>query len=162
MQRQRTPGWITTSVGLVIAAVLAGCGAYTKHDFAAQADAICVSAVRQVRVLAPPSFTGSAAQRSHALAAYLNRATAIVAAETSQLRAIQRPQQNTPQHAVLARYLAAMTGTVSAYRELATAVQSGDPHEVAKAQAALAADPVASLAAAYGLRSCATPGATYR
>ncbi len=162
MHSHRSPGWVRVAAALSLAAGLAGCGSYTKHDFTAQADAICISAVRQIRALTPPAFSGSAVQRDHALATYLNHATGIVASETAELRAIRRPQQDALQRAALARYLAAMTGTVSAYRELASAVESGDQHAVTKAQSELASDRVAALASAYGLRSCATPGATYR
>jgi hypothetical protein len=162
VRSRRCPHWITAAAGLALVAVLAGCGSYTKHDFTTQADAICVSAVRQIRALSPPAFAGSAAQRRRALASYLDRAAGLVASETSQLRAIRRPAQDATKRAALARYLAAMTDTVSDYRELAAALQRGDLRAAAAAQSVLATDPVASLAAAYGLRSCATPGATYR
>lgn len=158
----RPPSLIGLASALALAVSLAGCGSYTTRDFAAQADAVCVSAVRQIRALAPPAFTGSAAQRRRDLAAYLNRASGIAASETAQLRAIRRPAQDARRRAGLARYLAAMEGTVSAYRTLATAVRAGNQRAVVAAESALAADPVGSLAAAYGLRSCATPGATIR
>lgn len=155
--------WIpVATVALLVAVVLAGCGSETKSDFVAQANAICASAVRAIRTVAAPSSGGSPSQQHHAFADYLNHAARIVTDETAQLRRLRRPQQNEPERATLTRYLAAMAGTVAGYRALASAVQSGDRQAVAQAESALAADPVASLAASYGLRSCATPGATDR
>jgi hypothetical protein len=161
--RNSSSRWIPAAAAAFTAvAVIAGCGAQTKTDFVAQADAICASAVRELRSVVPPSSAGTPSQQRKAFADYLSHAALIVQAETAQLRAIRRPQQDGLQRAALAHYLAAMTRTVSGYQALASAAQSGNQRAIAAAESVLAADPVASLAAAYGLRSCATPGATIR
>jgi hypothetical protein len=146
---------------VVLAALLGGCGSsYTKQDFVARADAICTNAVRQTRSIAPPSFSRSSARQLSALADYLAAVLPIVQSEAAQLRALRRPTHNAPAAATLDRYLAAVGQAASDYRDLATAAKRGDAQGVSNAEAALRASPVASLAAGYGLRACASPGAT--
>ena len=49
---------------------------------------------------------------------------------------------------------------VAEYRRLAAAAKLGDAQGVANAEAKLQANPVAALAAQYGLHDCGTPGGT--
>jgi hypothetical protein len=146
---------------LTLTALLAGCaGSYTKRDFVARADAICASAVRQTRSIAPPSLTSSAAHQMRALAGYLAEVSPVVRSEAAQLRALRRPTEDGRARATLARYLGALARAAGDYTALAASARRGELQGVASAEAALRASPVASLAARYGLRSCATPGAT--
>ncbi len=145
---------------LMLAALVAGCGADTKGDFVARANAICASTVRETRSIAPPSFTHSKAQQLRALAGYLASVLPVVQSEATQLHALRRPTEVAHDRAALARYLSAVTQVLGDYRELAAAAKRGDARGVASAEAALRASPVTSLAAAYGLRSCGSPGAT--
>jgi hypothetical protein len=147
---------------LTLTTLVAGCGgsSYTRRDFVARADAICTSAVRQTRSIAPPSFTRPAARQLSALADYLAAVLPVVQSEAAQLRALRRPTHDAPAGATLGRYLAAVAQAASDYRALAAAAKRGDAQGVASAEAALRASPVASLAAGYGLRSCGVPGAT--
>jgi hypothetical protein len=147
---------------LALAALLAGCGggSYAKPDFVARADAICTSAVRQTRSIAPPSFTRPAARQLSALARYLAAVLPIVQSEAAQLRALRRPTQDAAARATLTQYLAAVARAAGDYRALTAAAQRGDAQGVSNAEAALRTSPVASLATSYGLRSCGVPGAT--
>jgi hypothetical protein len=145
---------------LTLAALLAACGSYTKHDFTAAADAICASTVRETRTIAPPSFAGSESQRLSALSVYVAQVLPIVRSEVTKLRALRRPNANTRDHAALLSYLDAVAQSVEDYRALGAAARRGDPQGVTSAEAALGAGRVASLAASYGLRSCGAPGAT--
>jgi hypothetical protein len=136
---------------LALAVVLAGCGGgYTKSDFVARADAICASALRQTRSIPPGADLGG----------YLAAVLAVVQSEATQLRALRRPPDTAGDRATLEQYFAALGQTVSDYRQLAAAAQSGDQQIVASAEASLAASPLESLAARYGLRSCGAPTAT--
>jgi hypothetical protein len=146
-------------IALTLATVLAlsGCGhSYTKRDFVARADAICASAVRAVRQVPPPRFA-SPRERLPELARYLARALPILQAESARLRALGRPPD---QRALLARYLDELSHSVARYRALLTDAQRGDARALAADEAALRASPLPALAARYGLRSCAGPGAT--
>jgi len=146
---------------LTLTALLAGCASsYTKRDFVARADAICASAVRETRSIAPPSFTHAAAQQLSALADYLAQVVPIVQSETTQLRALRRPTEDAPARATLARYLGALGQAAGEYGELAEAAKRGDAQGVASAEAALRASPAAALATSAGLHSCGIPGAT--
>jgi len=143
------------------AALLAGCGSYTKRDLVAQANAICASTVRATRALAPPAFAGSStAGELHALADYLARALPLLRSEARQLQALRQPTEGRRQAAALRRYVAAMAASVSGFAALQAAAARDDAAGVASAERALSADPVASLAAASGLKSCGNPGAT--
>ncbi len=141
-------------------AVLVGCGSYTKHDFIARADAICASTVRQTRLIPPPSFTSSPAQRLRALAGYVTKVLPLVRTEATQLRALRRPSQSATEQASLTSFVAAFGEVVGDYERLATATSAGDRAGVARAEASLTASPVAALAARYGLRSCAAASST--
>jgi hypothetical protein len=142
---------------IALVALLAGCGgSYTKGDFIARADAICASAVRQTRSIAPVS----APQSLNALAQYVSQVSPVVQSEVSQLRALRRPGGGARDRAALTAYLAASAQVAGYWRELGAAATRGDAQGVASAEAALRATPVASLAAGYGLHSCGTPGAT--
>jgi hypothetical protein len=113
--------------------------------------------VTKTRSIAPPSFTRSPAQRLSALGGYLAVVLPIEQSEANQIRALRRPTEDA--HA-LTRYLAALTTSVNEYAGLTAAAKRGDAQAVASAEAALRANPVASLATGYGLRSCGTPEAT--
>ena len=151
------------TLGVVLAgsALVAGCGgSYTKRDFVARADAICASALRQLRSIPPPSSSPSAAPPAGAPAGYLATVLAVEQSQYRQLRALRRPAQDNVGRAKLTRWLASLTRVVEDYRELATAAQRGNAEGVSSAEAALRASPVGSLAASYGLSSCASPGPT--
>jgi hypothetical protein len=141
--------------------LLAGCGSYTKQDFIARADAICVNSVRATRLIAPPTFTTAKAQQLRALAAYTAAVLPIVQTETDQLRALRRPRGTATETSRLTGFLAAFTNVAADYRALETAAAAADSRGVARAEASLTASPVHSLASAYGLHSCGTAGATY-
>ena len=139
-----------------LAALLAGCGSkYAKSDFVARADGICTNAVREIRSLNPPSSTSG--QELRALSQYLAKLLPIVQSEASQIRALKRPSGD---QATLDRYLSAQAEVVAEYRRLAAAAKLGDAQGVANAEAKLQANPVAALAAQYGLHDCGTPGGT--
>jgi hypothetical protein len=141
---------------LSLAALLAGCGSkYTTGDFAARADGICTNAVREIRSLTPP--TASSGQELRTLSQYLGKLLPIVESEASQIRALRRPDGD---QATLERYLSAQADVVAQYRRLAAAAKRGDAQGVASAEAKLQANPIATLAAQYGLHDCGTPGGT--
>ncbi len=148
------------TAGLLVLALIAGCGSYTKHDFIARADAICASTVRQTRLIPPPSFTRVPAERLHAVAGYVSQVLPLVRAEAAQLRDVRKPTQGAADRATLGSFLAAFGQVLASYQSLATAASAGDAASVARAEASLSASPVAALAARYGLRSCGTPGGT--
>jgi hypothetical protein len=136
-----------------LAVVLGGCGgSYTKHDFIASADAICASTVRATRALAPP-----ASAQLGPFGRYLAKLVPILQDENRQIDALRRP---TGGRAPLRRYLDALRESVVEFRALEAAAKAGNPESLARAQEALRSNPVTSLAANYGLRSCAAPGAT--
>jgi hypothetical protein len=139
-------------VVLALAAAVAGCGgsSYSKRDFLARANAICASALRQTRSIAPGT----------ALATYLSAYVPVLESEETQLRALRRPPGTAHDRATLNQYYAALSQTVAEYRQLAAAVKSGDDQAVTNAEAALGASPVFALATSYGLSSCGTPGST--
>jgi hypothetical protein len=151
---------------LLIAALLGGCGSYSKADFVARADAICTSATRQERSLGPPNFSGTATVRTRSLAAYLDREAAIVTSEAKQIARLQRPSGRRRSRAALNAYLRALATAAADFRRLAAVAGSPPRPAVARrvsaAEATLATDPVATLAAAYGMLACAGPGATIR
>jgi hypothetical protein len=150
----------TVAGGLALIVLAGGCGGgYTKRDFIARADAICASTVRQLRSIPAPSF-GQSATGHDALAGYLAAALPLVQSESRQLHALPRPPQKAADRSVLTSWLGAVAQVVEDYRQFEAAAQRGDAQRVASAEAALRASPVASLAASYGLSSCATPGAT--
>jgi len=143
-------------VAISLAALLAGCGSkYTKSDFAARADGICINAVREIRSLNLPSAT--AGQGLHSLSQYLAKVLPIVQSEASQIRALKRPSGD---QAALDRYLSAQAEVVAEYRQLAAAAKRGDAQGVASAEAKLQASPIATLASQYGLHDCGTPVGT--
>jgi hypothetical protein len=132
-------------------ALIAGCGSsYTKSDFIARADAICASALRQTRSIAPTTALGE----------YVAAVVPIVQSEATELRALKSPPQDARDEAALAKYFGALTQEVENYRKLGAAAKRGDGQGVTNAEAALRASPAASLATGYGLRACGTPGAT--
>ena len=137
---------------LGLCALLGACGgsSYTKRDFIARADAICASALRQTRSISPGTN----------LAVYLAAVLPVVKSEADQLGALRRPPGTARDRSTLAQYLAAMRQSVGNYRQLAGAAQRGDQEAVASAEASLASSPLESLAASYGLTSCASPTAT--
>jgi hypothetical protein len=84
----------------------------------------------------------------------------IVQSEASQIRALKRPSGTAQDKTALERYLGALTKSASSYRDLGDAAKRGDAAGVASAEAALRVNPVASLATAYGLRTCGAAGGT--
>jgi hypothetical protein len=150
-----------TAALLALAALLGACGdSYAKSDFVAQANAICASAVREARGIQPPTFAGSETERARALAPYLAKVLPVAQSELDRIRDLKRPPGTDREQALLDRYIRALAQAVSGYRDLLAAARRGDAQGVAAAQAALRANPVAALAARYGLRSCGVPGAT--
>ena len=140
---------------LSVVTLLAGCGSkYTKSDFAARADGICTNAVRDIRSLPAP---GAAGGDVHALSQYLAKLLPIVQSEATQIRALKRPGGD---QTTLNRYLTAQAAAVTEYNRLAAAAKRGDAQAVADAEAKLQANPVATLAAQYGLHDCGNPGGT--
>ena len=154
------PARLAALLALLAALALAGCGGYSKSHFVARADAICASALRQLRSIPPPSFGQSAAQQRVALAGYLAAVVPVLQSQSSELHALPRPAQGAGSRAALTRWLAALDQAVRDYGRLQAAAQHGDAQGVADSEATLRASPVASLAAGYGLSACATPSAT--
>jgi len=142
---------------VTFAVLLAGCGgsSYTKSDFVARADGICTNTLRQTRALAPP-----AASSGVALSAYLGKLVPLVESEANQLRALKRPADSARDRDTLTAYFAALDQVVGAYRRLEAAATRGDDQTMADVEAALNANPVASLATSYGLKTCGTPEST--
>lgn len=138
--------------------VVAGCGsAATKQDVIARADAICASTLHDVRAVAPPAVVGASHAAMAAFASYLDRVLAIVETEAAQLRKLPRPQ---PDRGLLERYVESVARLAGDYRALAAAARAADAGGVANAEAALRASDAPALAAAYGLRTCASSGTT--
>jgi hypothetical protein len=149
---------LATAVALAAVSVgLAACGSsYTKQNFVDRANGICTDALAQTRAIAP---TG-APESNRALAAYLRRVLPIVQQEASQLRALRRPPGSDADNAALDRYLSALDGEVAATKRLRDAAARGDGDGVSAAENDLQSSEAASLAARYGLKSCASPGST--
>jgi hypothetical protein len=145
---------------LALAAVavgLAGCGSsYTKQDFVARANGICTDTLGQTRAIAP----AGAPQSNRALAAYLRQVLPILQQEATQLRALRRPSGSDADKASLDRYFSALDGQVAATKRLRDAAARNDGDGVSAAESDLQASQAASLAARYGLKSCAAPGST--
>lgn len=152
------PSFRPLAVGLAAVTLgLAACGgSYTKQDFVARANGICTNAVAQTRAIAP---TG-APQSNRALAAYLRQVLPIVQHEAGQLRALRRPAGSEADKAALDRYLSALDAEVAATRRLRDAAARGDGDGVSAAEGDLQSNQAASLAAKFGLKSCAMPGST--
>jgi hypothetical protein len=144
---------------LVLAALVAGCGSasYTRHDFVAQANAICAGALRKTRSIVP---TQSGGGQLAVLSGYLKHAVPIVRSEANQLHALKRPPGSDGERALLASYFQELDKTVASYTSLAAAAKRRDAQAAANAEAALRASRATSLATRYGLRSCGTPTAT--
>lgn len=134
---------------------VAACGGHqaTKSDVIARADAICASALQDLRAADPAGGQASL----HELADQLKRGLPIVEQEASALRALPRPATDRD---LLNRFIAAMTSSVASYRLLATAAERGDNAGVDQGLAALQANPASTLAAQYGIRECASAGTT--
>ena len=148
-------------VAIALAGLLAGCGgALTKRDFSARADAICATTLRQIRAVPPPSFSGGSAQRLSSMAGYLSRVEPLVKSEAAQIRHLPRPGGSDRQRQALARYLSALTLAADEYGAMAVASRRHAANAVAEAETALAANPLTSLAAGYGLGSCTGAGPT--
>lgn len=154
LRRAPSPGCAAVSV-TVLAMLLSGCGSYTKHDFVTSANAICASAVRQVRVVPPPASTGIADT-----AGYLAKVLPIVQSEDRQIHALRHPSQSAREQAALRQYLSALSSFTADFARFAQAARSDDRDALANAEAALRASPLAARAASYGLSSCGTPGPT--
>ncbi len=138
---------------VVVAAVaVSGCGSagYTQRDFIVRANAICASALRETRSIAPGT----------ALPSYLTAFVPVLESEQSQLRALRRPPATAREGAILRQYFSALSQTVAEYRQLAAAARSGEEQAVTDAEAALSASPVDALATHYGMSACGTPGST--
>jgi hypothetical protein len=148
------------AVGLAL--VLAGCGShYTKLDFVKRADSICLSTIRAVSSLTPPSSTGAIALQQVSLSRYLERVSGLVGAEARRLAALPKPTGSAADAELLQRWLAAARASVSGIRLLASVTAGGDPDLVDGASRALRAVPVVGLASRYGVTACAAHGAFY-
>jgi hypothetical protein len=154
MARLCTRRLATLAAALAAALALVACGssAPTKQDLIARANAICSSALRDVRSAPAPAGAQSSLP---ALSGYLQRVLPIVQKEVSDLRGLPRPAED---RALLDRYITAVTSSGSQYRALAAAAARGDRDGVDQALAALQANPDQALAQRYGLSQCA--GAT--
>jgi hypothetical protein len=142
----------------IVAGTLGGCGSSgeSKSDFVARANAICETAVRDVRNVTLPSASGGGTSLS-ALARYLHTVTPVVEGEVTQLRALPRPAAD---RALLDRYLNALASSAAQYRVLDGAARLADRAALAGAIGALRASPAAQLAARYGLAECAGSAGT--
>ena len=145
----------TTAIALVL--VLAGCGSHavTKQDFIARADAICASAIRGERNVAASAGGGAVSLR--ALARYLGAVVPIVNSEVAQLRKLPQPGAD---RGLLGQYLVAAQAAAGDYASLASSARAGERTAVNLKSAALQSSPAASLAARYGLTTCAGATAT--
>ena len=76
------------------------------------------------------------------------------------MRALQRPPGSDADKAALDRYLSALDGQVAATKRLRDAAARNDGDGVSAAETDLQSSQAASLAARYGLKSCAAPGST--
>jgi hypothetical protein len=146
----RAASGVLTALGAAL--VIAGCGGHTatKKDVIARGNAICSEAIRSVRSVLPPA--GAAG-----LAAYMKSVLPVVEKEVSDTKELPRPSQD---HAILDRYVAAVTAVGAQYHALATAAQSHDAGGVSQALAALRTSPAAALAKRYGLSQCGTTSGT--
>jgi hypothetical protein len=150
--------FVTASVGVL----LAGCGSsYTKADFVHRANGICLSTTRAERLLTPPEFSGTDAQKQQSVSAYLARVSGLVRTEAGRLRALPTPPGRPPELKLLNRWLAAVRASASGLQVLGAAEKGGNRGAITAATAALAALPVVTLASRYGAKDCAGPGATY-
>jgi hypothetical protein len=140
----------TTALLAVTAAVVAGCGSYTKKDYVSQADGICIAALHRFRTL--PARGG--------VASYLRSALPILSGEIRQLRSLRRPAQSARSRAAQERWLAALSRSGDLFATLARVAAAGDLRGVSSTERMLAGEPVAALAAAYGVGACGTPGPT--
>jgi hypothetical protein len=142
----------------IVAGTLGGCGSSgeSKSDFVARANAICETAVRDVRDVTLPSASGGGTSPS-ALSRYLHTVTPVVEGEVKQLRALPRPAAD---RALLDRYLNALASSAAQYRVLDEAARHRDRAALAGAVGALRASPAAQLAARYGLAECAGSAGT--
>jgi len=148
---------VRSPLAVVLAALvvgLGGCGSHTvtKQDFIARANAICASAQRGERNVAVGASTSLPT-----LARYLSAVTPIVDSEVAQLRRLPKPVVS---RRLLQRYLVAEQGAAADYAALAAAARAGDRAQVSIETAALQNSPAASLAARYGLMTCAGSTAT--
>ena len=136
--------------------VTVGCGSQpvTKQDVVARANAICASALRQVRAIPPPSSTSGSPL---ALGPYVRQVASIVQREAAQIAALPKPVH---QRALLERFMGAVKADAAHYQALATAARSGDGAAEAQALAGLRASQSAQLASRYGLGQCAGSGTT--
>jgi hypothetical protein len=146
---------------LLVVIAVAGCGSYSKHDHVLRAEGICNSTLRSLRLLQQPRLTGSAAIRTASLAAYLDRAAPLMQAPLRKLNALPAPKQTQAQRRTLQRYLASLEATAVELGALASAARSGNTRMLTAAQKSLAARSTSALAAAYGLRACSNPAASY-
>jgi hypothetical protein len=142
----------------IVAATLGGCGSAgeSKSDFVARANAICETAVRDVRDVTLPSASGGGTSLS-ALSRYLRTVTPVVEGEVKQLRALPRPVAD---RALLDRYLNALASSAAEYRVLDDAARHRDRAALAGAIGALRGSPAPALAARYGLAECAGSAGT--
>jgi hypothetical protein len=146
-----------TFAAVAVAIALAACGSsYTRQDFVDRANGICANSTSQTREIAQ----SGAPQSNRALAAYLRQVLPIVQQQASQLRALRRPPGSDADKAALDRYLSALDGEVAATKRLRAAAARGDGDGVSAAESDLQSNQAASLAAKYGLKSCAAPGST--
>jgi hypothetical protein len=143
----------------IVAGTLAGCGSSveSRSDFVARANAVCETAVRDVRDVTLPAASGRGGTSLSALSRYLQTVTPVVQGEVKQLRALPRPAAD---RALLDQYLNALASSAAQYRVLDDAARHRDRAALAGAIGALRASPAAQLAARYGLAECAGSAGT--
>jgi hypothetical protein len=148
---------------VVVGVCVAGCGSsYTRADFIQRADGICTGATRDVRLLKPPEFAAGSEAQQRSSAEYLQSAASIVRREAIRLTGLPKPPETAAQRRLRVSWLAAAHASATDLRALASATAAGDTAAATAANAKLAANPVVKLAAQYGARACAGPGATYK
>jgi len=146
----------TISLAAVCVITVAACGGQqaTKQDVIARGNAICASALQNIRGVPSPA---GGSESLAGLAAYVRQVAPIVEKEARQLHALPRPGNG---RALLERYLSAVAADAGHYRALAAAAERGDSAGVSAALANLRDSQAASLATEYGLTQCAAPGST--
>jgi hypothetical protein len=156
-------GGIAAGTATALAAMLiAGCGSsYSRADFVTRAEAICTSTLDAVRELTPPDQAGSRAARDASLAAYLEELVPLMRRQLRRLRALPPPPQTGAQARAVHAYTTALGGSIAQFTVLAGAARSGKGVLVTATEAALASGQLPRLAAASGLRTCSSSGATY-
>ena len=151
-RRRATAGVVALTASIAVAC--GGGSTVSRADVIARGDAICASALRQIRTVTPPSLAPASLK---AMSGYLRQVVPIVEKEIASLRHLPRPAKD---HQLLDRYITAVASTAADYRALQQAAAAGDQNRVDTALSALSTSSASSLAADYGLDQCATAAGT--